>query len=590
VSPALVTPFKRQMEVTYRASCRESGGHDGEGGISVQPKPTVAVLGGGIGGLSAAHELAERGFAVTVYERKDTFGGKARSMSVQGTGTDGRKDLPGEHGFRFFPGFYKHVTDTMNRIPFGDSGRTCYDNLVVATRILLARAGKAEPLWVARFPETLDDFRTAFLSLFSNLDIPLDEVQFFVSRLLGLATSCDERYLAEFEPTPFWDFIEAKNKSANYQKYLGQGFTRSLVAMRSEEGSTRTVGRILLQLFYGILVPGRVFDRLLNGPTHDVWLEPWREHLSGRLDVTLVSNATVRSLNLSGNKLRSVTIEHNGAAVEITADFYVAAVPIEIMQELVTENLQTAAPSLAKLRQLRTEWMNGIQFYLKTDEPLANGHAIYLDSNWALTSISQRQFWTGYDLSQYGNGQVGGILSVDISNWTAGGNFNGKPAMACMTREEVKEEVWAQLKAALNVGGERQIEDENLIAWFLDPDIQLPNPTGVANLEPLLINYAGSLAFRPEAYTEIGNLFLASDYVRTYTDLATMEGANEAARRATNAILAVTGVSAPPCRFWEFDIPEPVRAAQVLDRVRLQMGLPNSILGKKYPQALGVGR
>ena len=50
--------------------------------------------------------------------------------------------------------------------------------------------------------------------------------------------------------------------------------TRSLVAMRAEESSTRTVGRILLQLFYGILVPGRVFDRLLAGPTNDVWMIP----------------------------------------------------------------------------------------------------------------------------------------------------------------------------------------------------------------------------------------------------------------------------------------------------------------------------
>ena len=105
-------------------------------------KPTVAILGGGVGGLSAAHELAERGFAVTVYERQATFGGKARSMSVPGSGTGGRKDLPGEHGFRFFPGFYKHITDTMRRIPFHGSG-TCADNLVLAPRILLARAGKA---------------------------------------------------------------------------------------------------------------------------------------------------------------------------------------------------------------------------------------------------------------------------------------------------------------------------------------------------------------------------------------------------------------------------------------------------------------
>ena len=37
------------------------------------------------------------------------------------------------------------------------------------------------------------------------------------------------------------------------------------------------------------------------------------------------------------------------------------------------------------------------------------------------------------------------------------------------------------------------------------------------------------------------NLFLAADFVRTHTDLATMEGANEAARRAVNGILAATG-------------------------------------------------
>jgi len=57
--------------------------------------PTVAVLGGGVAGLSAAHELVERGFDVTVYEAALGPGGKARSIFVPGTGTDGRRDLPG---------------------------------------------------------------------------------------------------------------------------------------------------------------------------------------------------------------------------------------------------------------------------------------------------------------------------------------------------------------------------------------------------------------------------------------------------------------------------------------------------------------
>ncbi len=544
----------------------------------MQAKRSVAVLGGGVGGLSAAHELAERGFAVTVYERNAGFGGKARSLSVAGSGVGGRKDLPGEHGFRFFPGFYKHVTDTMSRIPFGSSGGNCRDNLVLATRILLAREGKLDPVWVARFPETVDDFRTAFLALFDNLGIAHDELAFFVTRLLALATSCEERYQEQYEQIAFWDFIGASTRSETYRKYLGQGMTRSLVAMRAEESSTRTVGRILLQLFYGILVPGRAFDRLLNGPTNDVWIDPWRRHLTDRLGVTLVPNATVRSFNLAGDRLRSVSVERNGQLEEVAADFHVAAMPVEIMQALVTPEVTRNAPSLARLGELGTEWMNGIQYYLETDEPLTDGHAIYLDSNWALTSISQRQFWRGYDLSQYGDGRVGGILSVDISNWTAPGNFNGKPAMAASSREEIRDEVWAQLKAALNAPGPMQLEDRNLVDWFLDPDIQLPNAGTVTNLEPLLINRVGSLAARPEAYTEIGNLFLASDYVCTHTDLATMEAANEAARRATNAILAVSGVAALPCALREFDIPIAMRNAQLIDQVRFRMGLPNLLL------------
>jgi protoporphyrinogen oxidase len=56
----------------------------------------VAVLGAGVAGLTAAHELIERGFEVEVYERT-ALGGKARCIFPPGTGTGGRLDLPGEH-------------------------------------------------------------------------------------------------------------------------------------------------------------------------------------------------------------------------------------------------------------------------------------------------------------------------------------------------------------------------------------------------------------------------------------------------------------------------------------------------------------
>ena len=57
--------------------------------------------------------------------------------------------------------------------------------------------------------------------------------------------------------------------------------------------------------------------------------------------------------------------------------------------------------------------------------PMARGHSIYVDSPWALTSISQAQFWNNVSLSQYGDGTIRGIISVDISEWEEPG-INGK--------------------------------------------------------------------------------------------------------------------------------------------------------------------
>src|SRR5688572_2742778 len=68
------------------------------GGSGRVPRPgrgkRVAVLGGGMAGLAAAHELVERGFQVDVYERK-ALGGKARSIPVADTAAGGRRPLPG---------------------------------------------------------------------------------------------------------------------------------------------------------------------------------------------------------------------------------------------------------------------------------------------------------------------------------------------------------------------------------------------------------------------------------------------------------------------------------------------------------------
>jgi 15-cis-phytoene desaturase len=93
----------------------------------------------------------------------------------------------------------------------------------------------------------------------------------------------------------------------------------------------------------------------------------------------------------------------------------------------------------------------------------------------------------------------------------------------------------------------------------------------------LLINTAGSLQYRPEAQIELVNLFLASDYVRTYTDIACMEAANEAARRAVNCLLVAAGSTASPAQLWPLEEPEFLKPLQEIDRIRFGLGLPHHL-------------
>jgi uncharacterized protein with NAD-binding domain and iron-sulfur cluster len=532
----------------------------------------IAILGGGVAGLSAAHELIERGFEVSVYERKSIFGGKARSMPVPDSETPGHDPLPGEHGFRFFPSFYRHLFDTLHRIPFGNNENGVFDNLTPTTRMLIAREDASDISLPSEFPNSIEEWDTVLKVWFAGeVDIPAHEMNFFLDKMLTFLCSCQERRDEQYDNISWWDYIEADGKSEAYQAFLARGLTRSLVAMRAEESSTRTIAAIYLQMIFGLASPWLDVDSVLDGPTNDVWIDPWVDYLKQR-GVRFHPDTVIDKLECDGDRIIEVNATHNGQGLDIHAERYIAALPVEVMITLLTDEILEADPSLDGMSQLDTAWMNGIQFYLDYDVPLSHGHGLFVDSPWALTSISQHQFWEDVDLSDYGNGDVDGILSICISDWETPGEIYNKPAKEC-TPEEVKDEVWHQMEQALNDDDVAELDEANIIDWHLDPSITYPNPNQATNLEPLLINTVGSLGNRPPAVTALRNFYLASDYVRTNTDLATMESANEAARRAVNGILDATNYSGDRCEVFELKEPEVFEPVKRLDKLRYKLGL-----------------
>ena len=178
------------------------------------------------------------------------------------------------------------------------------------------------------------------------------------------------------------------------------------------------------------------------------------------------------------------------------------------------------------------------------------------------------------NLTEYGDGSVCGILSVDISDWNSEGILFGKPARAC-TRQEIEQEVWAQLDAHWDGEVGARFRSARVVASHLDPAIRFDASGVVAdNSDPLLINTVSSWADRPQAVTGIPNFFLAGDYVRTYTDLATMEAANESARHAVNGILRATRSQRERCPVWPLREPVPYAGARFIDQFRYALGLP----------------
>ena len=194
---------------------------------------------------------------------------------------DGRADLPAEHGFRFFPGFYRHLPDTMSRIPTADG--TVVDRLTAATRVMIARAGgRPEMVSPVHPPASLDDLRVVsrfVLEWTTAVGIPVDEQAVFMERLLTLLASCDERRYGQWEQQSWWEFVGADRRSPAFRKFLADGLTRTLVAARAKEMSARTGGLILAQLLFDVTRVGGRADRVLDGPTNESWIDPWVQHL-----------------------------------------------------------------------------------------------------------------------------------------------------------------------------------------------------------------------------------------------------------------------------------------------------------------------
>jgi hypothetical protein len=282
----------------------------------------------------------------------------------------GRGVVPGEHGFRYFPGFYRHLFDTMRRTPvlqrgddrFGATLRTVFDNLVSteATWLVVTKerpnkvSGEPESYerlvnFPRRPPDSVHQTLALIESFVRELGYSAQDVSRLTTKLFQYMTSSPERRAGEFEDLTWWDFIEGERFSDVCRRHMELG-PEVLGAMTASESEARTQGNCVTQLLIDQLSGRRLTDATLNGPTSVAWFDPWRDYLVYRgvkfIRGTLVGFAPPSSdaLHAPGVLLPRVLIGDDPMSptnfdTGLRKHYFVSALPLSAMLDAPEFNL-----------------------------------------------------------------------------------------------------------------------------------------------------------------------------------------------------------------------------------------------------------
>jgi len=432
-------------------------------------KPRIKIFGAGIGGLTAAHFLADYG-NIEVYEMKDIAGGLAKSH--------GPKCNTHEISWRVYFHFYKHIMGIMKNISSSD-GKSVFDHLIPYINIFVPD----EP----------------FLNLMSVSQI----WKIFILLTSGL------KRLDDYDHMPWRDYINSD--FAEIPQWLG---------LDRFKGSTTSVHKIGIEQS-GIQGQNKI-DYVLDGPTNDVWINPWVKNLQKR-GVKFYFNSKVKRVIIDHKK--NVNRVHMNNGVILQADIYILALPIE--------SIAIVSPELVPNSSLLSKKGHQIQlaFQMHLEKPLSLGYKngkkvqsfLLRNSPWSLIveskTISWGEKYTKDCLTQWSatvcQSDVPGILT--------------KKTLSESTEKEATIEILAQLESSKDLMTILQRENRNfdgklrVIKWATMNETYMFGPPLKVD-EPKFSNNATTKIIRPSVY--LGpNVYLSTAYTKEALDIFSMEGA-----------------------------------------------------------------
>jgi uncharacterized protein with NAD-binding domain and iron-sulfur cluster len=494
----------------------------------VKPVKSVAIVGGGLGGMAAALALAEAGMAglkITVFESSERLGGMA--------GASRKGDFFEDHGYHIFPPWYENLYHVFERLGIRGHLRdiTCFHQL---RRGEYPRFGRLE---------NFTSFRYALKNLFSGAMPFWDLALYYYSVADLLCQKYSKRaYLDQISVTGFVRsrFYRTEAIARQYQDLL-----LKFISVPSYRVSAMTVQKML----HFWVANGIPMHRILAGDMHTAFIKPWEDRLR-QLGCEIVTSQELTKIVVAGKRIVRLefldTVRNAQSSREV--EDVILAMPPQRVVSLLDDSLYDADSRLFQMRRIETEAMASLSLYLDRKVDLPAEHINLLDSGFALTLIDVSQHWPGLDKT------VLNIIASDVND------------LEGVSDEHASAKIIAELKRYLPFLNSAAITRSIYQAHYK---------------EPLVMNDVGVWQFRPKAATGLENLFLAGSHCRSHIDMTSMEGATVTGLNAANALANHHGLSP----VWD------VRQAKVIGRwffllLRL-LGFPVALFGKLWVSLKG---
>jgi uncharacterized protein with NAD-binding domain and iron-sulfur cluster len=512
----------------------------------------IIIFGGGLSGLTLAHELIKKEFKILIIEKNNELGGMVRS--------DTKRNLfPSEHSWRGYAPFYKNTFQLMKEIPYYD--KNVFDNLTVPLDFYL-----------------LHDKEYGYKSLLSIKD----KIFLYYLGIKYLLSNDRREYYYSYNITPL------------LKKYLSNDGYNYIVNIVTGPGYGMNKNELSMgHLFHFPIISiihkkqhthkhssnGNNYTHystdnwhVTNGPTSDVWIKPWINYLK-KNGVDILTNTELVKINYNKNNITSVEIKQNETIKQLKAKEYVLSInpfnTVDILKNSKMPGLYNNFKSLTNnTRSKQISFRIGIN--KEINYPIDNIAFVMNDSEFNITWYPQEKLWTKKP-------KIKSLWSGTIIDFEKKGklfNLNAEH----LDNEKLKKEIIYQILRSKSF---KKIIYDNNGFYINKEDIEYIEiwyewnfNNGVQEQEyKKWVNTMYNEKFRPFQKTEYNNLFLSGAHTKTTINIWSMEGAIESGKITANYIL--DKYNKPHIKHYKHNDPSYIKPIQYIDNILYMLYLPN---------------